>query len=165
MNDFTDLEAELKQLRPVAPSAEMMGRVAASLDQRRAATATGGVLPRRSRVNWLSLGLGFAAATAVFVLLARPKIDQRSQSQPRIAIAPQATAPAVARSFVPDGLTSVVYARSDEGLIFPGSAAAPVRRVRSRSRETLQWKNPDTGASLRVSYPAEEVELIPVPGQ
>jgi hypothetical protein len=37
--------------------------------------------------------------------------------------------------------------------------------VRSRTRETLRWRNPNTGASLRVSYPAEEVSLIPVSGQ
>ena len=30
------------------------------------------------------------------------------------------------------------------------------------TRETLQWKNPATGASLQVSYPSEHVELIPV---
>jgi hypothetical protein len=29
----------------------------------------------------------------------------------------------------------------------------------------LQWNNPQTGASLRVSYPSEEVTLIPVSGQ
>jgi hypothetical protein len=29
----------------------------------------------------------------------------------------------------------------------------------------VQWKNPQTGASLRVSYPKEEVTLIPISGQ
>jgi len=40
-----------------------------------------------------------------------------------------------------------------------------MRRVRSRKRETVQWKNPQTGATLRVSYPQEEVTLIPAVGQ
>ncbi|HEY0370188.1 MAG TPA: hypothetical protein VGC85_11370 [Chthoniobacterales bacterium] len=65
----------------------------------------------------------------------------------------------------PDGMTRVVYNRRNEGLVFPADSDRPVRRVRSRSHETLQWKNPETGASLRVSYPTEEVELIPVRGQ
>jgi len=68
-------------------------------------------------------------------------------------------------SFVPSALTQVVYERRDEGLHFTEGADEPVRRVRSRKRETMQWNNPQTGASLRVSYPAEEVTLIPVVGQ
>jgi hypothetical protein len=40
-----------------------------------------------------------------------------------------------------------------------------MRRVRYQTHETLQWRNAATGASLRVSYPSEQVELIPVPGQ
>jgi hypothetical protein len=59
----------------------------------------------------------------------------------------------------------VVYNTQDEGLIFPSGSSEPVRRVRSRSRETWQWRNPDTGASLSVSYPSEEVQLIRVAGQ
>jgi hypothetical protein len=37
--------------------------------------------------------------------------------------------------------------------------------MRYHTRETLRWQNPQTGASLRVSYPSEEVVLLPVSGQ
>jgi hypothetical protein len=40
-----------------------------------------------------------------------------------------------------------------------------VRRLRSKKRETMQWNNPTTGASLRVSYPTEEVTLVPASGE
>lgn len=171
MNDFSELEAELKQLRPVAPSTELVSRIETALAQAPAGTATGGVLPRpKVRVNWFALGFGIAAAAA-FVLLARVDGDKRPQaSQPLVASAP-APAPAArqpqpAAGLVPDGVTRVVYNRRDEGLVFPEEAAnQPVRRVRSRTRETLQWRDESTGASLRVSYPAEEVEFIPVSGQ
>jgi hypothetical protein len=53
----------------------------------------------------------------------------------------------------------------DEGLHFPAGSDQPMRRLRSQKRETFQWRNPATCASLRVSYPSEEVELIPVSGQ
>ena len=66
---------------------------------------------------------------------------------------------------MPAGLTQVVYNTRDEGLHFPEGADQPVRRVRSQKRETLQWRNPGTGTSVRVSYPSEEVTLIPVSGQ
>ena len=166
MNDFSELEAELKQLRPVAPSAELMTRVEHSLATAQTRTPAGGILPppARTRVNWFALGFGLAAAAAVF-LLVRTNVDRLPQKQSTVAATTPVVAPsssAANRSMVPDGLTRVVYNRSDEGLVFPSNADAPVRRVRSRSRETLQWKNPGTGASLRVSYPTEEVEFIPV---
>ena len=60
-------------------------------------------------------------------------------------------------------LTRVVYQRRDDGLIFsPNQSEQPLRRVRYDTRETMRWRNPQTGASLRVSYPAEQVVLTPV---
>jgi hypothetical protein len=67
--------------------------------------------------------------------------------------------------FIPSAASQVVYHSRDEGLLFPAESGQPMRRVRSRVRETLQWQNPATGASLRVSYPSEQIELIPVSGQ
>ena len=62
-------------------------------------------------------------------------------------------------------MTQVLYDTKDEGLHFADGQDEPMRRLRSRKRETVQWKNPQTGASLRVSYPKEEVTLIPISGQ
>jgi hypothetical protein len=59
----------------------------------------------------------------------------------------------------------VVYHTRNEGLFFPAHSDAPVRKVRSMTHETLQWRNPATGASLRISYPTERLDLIPVSGQ
>ena len=67
-------------------------------------------------------------------------------------------------TFLPTGSTQVVYHRRDEGLLFAANEQ-PVRRFRSVTRETLQWRNPATGASLQVSYPSEQVELIPISAQ
>jgi hypothetical protein len=168
MNDFSELEAELKQLRPAAPSPELMKRVERSFQE--PVTATAGVLPRqKASVNWFALGFGVAAAAA-FLMLAWVNTKQPNGSQPKVANAtstnlPPAVAVATRPTYVPDGITRVVYNRQNEGLVFPVSMDQPVRRVRSRSHETLQWRNPETGASLRVSYPTEEIELIPVRGQ
>ena len=65
----------------------------------------------------------------------------------------------------PAGATQVVYNTRDEGLQFADGSQQPLRRLRYQTRETWQWRNPSTGASLRVSYPSEEVVLIPVSGQ
>jgi len=63
------------------------------------------------------------------------------------------------------GLTQVVYSKRDEGLVFSPNAEAPSRRVRTAKRETLRWRDRRSGAQLAVSYPTEEVTLIPVSGQ
>lgn len=168
MNEFSDLEAELKQLRPAAPSAELMTRVERALAEAPAtSTPTAGVLPRpKVRLNWFALGAGLAAA-ATFLILARMPVDETPVKQQTFAALTPAPAKPAAQpaGLVPEGVTRVVYNTRDEGLLFPTAADEPVRRVRSRTRETLKWRDPGTGASLRVTYPTEEVELIPVSGQ
>ena len=170
MNDFTELENELKKLRPQSPSPDLALRIEQGLvEVAGRGTATAAVLPKRRnfRLNWFGLGLGLAAA-AGFLLLARVSVDRKPAKSTGIAMVspvPGVTANAVRDILVPAGKTQVVYNRRDEGLHFEEGADEPVRRVRSRKRETLQWDNPQTGASLRVSYPSEEVTLIPVSGQ
>ena len=122
--------------------------------------------PARFKVSWLSLGIGLAAA-AVFLIFARVSVDRPAKRTP---IAQNRPAPATRSTiaspgFIPAGATQVVYNTRDEGLHFPTGYNEPMRRVRYQKRETLQWRNPNTGASLRVSYPSEEVVLIPVSGQ
>ena len=169
-DDFSDLEAELKQLRPRSISAELATRIDTALAHEAHVTRTAGVLPprRKFRANWFVLGGGLAAAAAV-VLLARVNTEDtpRNQQQAvvRSTVAPAAALAETPREFVPDGLTRVVYRTRNEGLVFPQTADQPVRRIHSRTRETLHWREPATGASLRVSYPIEEVEFIPISGQ
>ena len=171
MSDFSELEAELKKLRPRLASPGLVARIEISLAEEAAGrgTATAGVLPKqqkRFRMNWIGLGLGLAAA-ATFLLLARVNVDRPSKSPGLALLTPAPVAPAakVDEGFVPAALTQVVYDRKDEGLHYAEGQDEPMRRVRSRKRETVQWNNPQTGATLRVSYPKEEVTLIPVVGQ
>ena len=124
--------------------------------------------------NWWSLGFGLAAA-AVLILFAAVTMERRHEHQQTVAQSSPApeTRPAplgTERSispgrFVPAGGTNLVYNARDEGLHFADGSERPVRRVRYRTQQTWRWRNPETGASLRVSYPSEEVVLIPVSGQ
>ena len=165
MNDFGQLESELKKLRPVQPSPELMSRIESAL-------ADGGtwaskvIRPERFRVNWLGLGLGLAAA-ATFLILAR--VDFRPTDKTRQTIASATPSLQQKAAALPNyqatGLTQVVYSRRDEGLVFPPGAEGPSRRVRTAKRETLQWRDRESGAQLAVSYPTEEVTLVPVSGQ
>ena len=168
MNDFSELESELRKLRPVPPSPELFSRVEGALDvAEKNKSADNVVRPARFRVNWVSLGLGLAAA-AVLLIVARVEINRPSKKIPAVASltpAPRAKPGAINNQLVPAGFTQVVYNTRDEGLHFADGSDQPMRRVRYQTHETLQWRNPATGASLRVSYPSEQVELIPVSGQ
>jgi hypothetical protein len=170
MNDFSELEAELKKLRPRPASLDLVARIEIGLAQEAAGrgTATAGVLPKQRsfRPNWIALGLGLAAA-ATFLVLARMNVDRPSKATGLALLTPAPITPAakVDDALVPSAMTQVVYDTKDEGLHFAEGADQPVRRLRSKKRETMQWNNPKTGASLRVSYPTEEVTLLPITGQ
>lgn len=164
MNDFSEIENDLRKLRPRSPSSQLIERVEAGIG---AADAERKIIrPDRFRINWFAVGLGLAAA-AVLLIFARLQLEQTTRPA---AVARQTPAPAAGSSaapaqFLPAAATEVVYNTRDEGLLFPGSSTEPVRRIRSHRRETFRWRNPATGASLQVSYPTEQVELRPVAGQ
>ena len=177
MTDFSELEKELRNLRPARPSPVLFERVGEALEDSRA-----GAMDRTSRWwrfkeathNWWSLGLGLAAA-AVLILFAAVTMERRNEHQqtgaqsspaPETRLAPLGTQPSTSPSrFVPAGGTNVVYNARDEGLHFADGSERPVRRLRYHTQQTWRWRNPETGASLRVSYPSEEIVLIPVSGQ
>jgi hypothetical protein len=165
MNDFSELESELKKLRPVRPSAQLMSRVARALAESGEGTAKV-IRPQHFRVNWLGLGLGLTAAAA-FLVLARVDFRPTDKTKQTIASAtpPLQQKAAALPNYQTTGLTQVVYSKRDEGLIFPPGAEGPSRQVRTAKRETLQWRDRQSGAQLAVSYPTEEVTLIPVSSQ
>ena len=169
MNDFSELENELKKLRPLSATPELFSRVEQELTNVTSDDTLSGkvIRPERFRINWLSFGIALGAA-AVLLIFARLDLNRSVKNVPVVASvtpAPRVANAMPANQFIPADASQVVYQSRDEGLIFPGESAQPVRRVRSRMRETSQWRNPATGASLRVSYPSEQVELIPVSGQ
>ena len=165
MNDFSELENQLRKLRPARPSADLISRIDRAFNEDAGSTSTAGVLPRERQFhfNWLSLGLGLAAATAL-MLFAFVRLQQPAPKTPTVASS--SPAPAILNDqLVPAGLTQVLYHTRNEGLHFAGNSSQPMRRMRSQTRDTLQWRNPKTGATLRISYPREEVSLLPVSGQ
>jgi hypothetical protein len=176
MNNFSELEGELKKLRPVQPSAELISRIESALAD--AGQSADNIIRPESRpggsdfrISWLGLGLGLAAA-ATFLVLARVDLrpGDKTKAQPAGNTLASATPTLEQRAaalpnYQAAGLTQVVYRRYDEGLVFPRGATQPARRVWTTKRETLRWRDRESGAQLSVSYPAEEVTLTPVSGQ
>jgi hypothetical protein len=176
MSDLSQIEKELRKLRPARPSPILFERVEEAMIAC-TAVASPARRPRKPsglHYNWLSLGFGLAAA-AVLVLFAAVKMERQQESGKEIAqtsrepqaalLLNRAQKSTLTDKFVPAGATRLVYNTRDEGLQFASSSGQPLRRMRYHTRETWQWRNPTTGASLRVSYPSEEVVLIPVSGQ
>jgi hypothetical protein len=177
MNDFSELEKELRKLRPAQPSPVLFERVGEALKDRTSASADATSSWWRFKEAthpWWSLGFGLAAA-AVLILFAAVTMERRHEHEQTVAQSSPApetrsASPGTQRSippsrFVPAGGTNLVYNTRDEGLHFANGSERPVRRVRYSTQQTWRWRNPETGASLRVSYPSEEVVLIPVSGQ
>jgi hypothetical protein len=186
MSDFSELENELKKLRPAQPSPVLFARVEEAMTDSESAKI---IRPDRFRINYTALGFGLAAA-AVLLLFAKISTDRartgddiaqispKRESRPALLATPELReggpaprgvdrieGPRSSGEFTPAGATQLVYNTRDEGLQFTDGSEQPLRRLRYQTRETWQWRNPATGASLRVSYPSEEVVLIPVSGQ
>ena len=186
MNDFSELEKDLKALRPAQPSPVLFERIEGAMAENSKAR----VSDATPIANWFwrftetpyRFGIGLAAAAAAVVLLiARINTDQTRNENTEIAqVSPPSQTGQVRPSFsgrsgidgsmssnkfVSSDATQVVYNTRDEGLQFGDGSQQPLRRLRYQTQQTWQWRNPSTGASLRVSYPSEEVVLIPVSGQ
>ena len=177
MNDLSELEKELRKLRPAPPSPVLFERVGEALKNCRPSVSDAKWKRWRftqTSYNWWSLGFGLAAA-AVLILFAVVTMERWHEGQQPVAQSspapetqpvPLGTERSISPSkFVPAGGSNVVYNARDEGLHFADGSERPVRRVRYNTRQTWRWRNPETGASLRVSYPSEEIVLIPVSGQ
>ncbi|PYI47765.1 MAG: hypothetical protein DMF10_05850 [Verrucomicrobia bacterium] len=83
MNDFSELENELKKLRPAQPSPILFERVEEAMGVWRAG-ASPARQPKRSPYNWLSLGLGLAAAAVLF-LFATINMERTQERREKIA--------------------------------------------------------------------------------
>ncbi len=165
MNDFSDIENELKKLRPAQPSHGFLARIEQAMAHQ-GISEEKIIRPNRFRLNWIALGVAVAAA-ALFIVLAQVNTQRGEKQSERIAqnSAATETRSTSADQFIPAGATQVVYNTRDEGLHFTGGSEGPMRRLRYQTHQTWQWRNRATGASLRVSYPSEEIVLIPISGQ
>ena len=169
-DELSQLEAELKRLRPAAPTRDFLARIERELA---APIAPPAAAPgrRAAPLWWLWAGaLPAAAALAVMITLA---VRNRTQSTAltaaarptaSIAVAPIPSTPeptALEAAFKPVSAENILYAAQDEGLVTLDDGT-PARRERLNYVDTITWKNPRTNASVRWTIPREEVRVIPV---
>jgi hypothetical protein len=162
----SDLENELRSLRPARPSAVLEEKIAAQLHaspplvlapdharQNRAA----GVLAAPHPNLWFGLlrRLGWAAAgaaAAVLVLTARGPSTQPEKSTPPASVALRED---------PDASSEEFIDASDEGVVLAADAT-PQRQMRLTYLERHTWTNPATGAVIEFEIPREDTVWMPL---
>src|SRR6266446_648485 len=88
MNDFSELEKELRKLRAAQPSPFLSERVGEALENSRPSAAADATSSwwrfKEATHNWWSLGFGLAAA-AVLILFAAVTMERRHEHEQAIA--------------------------------------------------------------------------------
>lgn len=155
-DDLLKLEAELKSLRPAAPTRDFLARLEREIS---APAQLPEPIHRPSRAWWIAAAaLPIAAAIALtFVVTAR-----RNQAPAGVPVEIAAIQPPAAPvNFKPVAAENLLVAARDEGLVTLDDGT-PARRERFNYVDTFTWKNPRTNASVRWSVPREEVRVVPV---
>lgn len=162
-DDFSQLEAELKALRPAVPSARVNARIEAELTTTAAVTERARVVRHTSRVWWLwAAALPAAAAVALLAVVWARRAPMGAMGSRGAGTSLAAAQLAAATElFKPVAAENVLYAVSDEGLVTLDDGTA-ARRERLQYVDTITWKNPRTNASVRWTMPREEVRVVPV---
>ena len=144
-NELHELEAELKRLRPIAPSEIVTARIGAGLTAR-----------RRNFWGWAALPL--AAALVGAVLLKNRSVE------PATKPAANTLPTKIAATFKPVSAENVLYEHRDNGLVTLADGTT-ARRYRNSYVDTITWKDTRTQASLRWSVPRTEDRVVPVTSQ
>jgi hypothetical protein len=154
-DDLLKLEAELKALRPAAPTRDFLARLERELTPPVPLAASA---QRTSRAWWLAAAaLPIAAAMALLLVVS----SRREQPAAVASNAIAGTRQPAPESFKPVAAENILVAARDEGLITLDDGT-PARRERFNYVDTITWKNPRTNASVRWSVPREEVRVVPV---
>jgi len=164
LDDFTDLEAELKRLRP----RQIPSRLFEGIEQelQRPSSSRPAYTSATTWRSWKWAIWPVAAAmvgVGAFVVFkqANPSLRQSASAQAAVPPTSALLSPAVpADVYKPVRADNLLAAQEEERVTLPDGTLA--RRLRAQYVDTITWRNPRTNASLRWSVPREEVRIIPV---
>lgn len=152
--EFDQLEAELRRLKPVAPSQRLRSAITCDL-----APARSRNLFFRAR-TWIALPVAAAVVgSLLYFTAATPPNTQTSAST--AAARPKVAAQSSTPQFKPVAARNILVSATDEGLVSLADGT-PARRIRQSYVDTITWQNASTKASLTWTVPREEVKVVPV---
>ena len=156
MNE-SDLENELRALRPAAPSAALERRVANEFGAL-SESATSRPEPAResllSRILRPLLWASAGAAAAVAVMAAK--------APPPGGAAPKPVAALSSGDAFPPPETTRELLAAEQGEVRYEAGRGPVREVRASYLEHHAWTDPRTGGRVEIAVPREDVFLQPI---
>ena len=156
--DPTELERELKALRPAAASPDLEGRIRSSLAEDGASPAR---YPLRPWVLVLSAAAAVLAVAGVWVCLPRRGNVAPAGGATLAQRAPQEVAAPAPVVPGPVYQGTVLVGQRDEGVVAMGTNGV-ARKVRCRYVDNVQWQHRGRGVVLTAGVPREEVMLVPV---
>ncbi|HEU5080975.1 MAG TPA: hypothetical protein VFT72_17315 [Opitutaceae bacterium] len=161
-DELLKLEAELKQLRPSAPSSWLREEIARELTPTKSRAAAFFLVPLAAAA---ALILAFnlnrepaAKATRPTTLVSAASPNSASSTASSSSASHHAK---TAKPFQPVAAENVLVASSDEGLVTLADGT-PARQLRQTYVDTITWKDSRTNASLKWSMPREEVRVVPI---
>jgi len=163
-DELQQLEAELKRLRPAAPSAALRVRLESDLAPASPVRAQRDEERGVMRRSWLWVGaLPVAAALIVLVvILTRRGSAVLPVTALTTAVSSRWESTAAPKEvFKPVAAENVLCAVSDDGLVTLDDGTA-ARRERLSYVDTITWRDPHTNASVRWTVPREEIRIVPV---
>lgn len=162
------LADELRRIRPGEPPLRLGEAIGRELAPPGAAAPARPALPRSVKISlWTSWSLTALAACLAFAFgLRQPAAAGRLTSAPTGAPGGESppTVPAVSADpapLQPVSSRGYLFSARDEGLVMLEDGL-PARQVRYQFIDTLQLRRPGDHASVSVSYPREEIRLVPV---
>jgi hypothetical protein len=152
--EFEQLEAELRRLRPITPDPRLRGAIAREL-----APVPSTNVFRRAR-TWIALPIAAAIVGSLlyFTAFTPPNSDAPASS---VTASTTVAAPTSAPQFKPVAARNILVSATDEGLVSLADGT-PARRIRQSYVDTITWKNASTKASFTWTVPREEVKVVPV---
>ena len=171
MND-SEFETHLRSLlRPVAPSADLRGRIGEDLEEiSQKLPAYSGRIERPAKSGFFHVlmrdfGWACAGAAAVLAVLALLPAKQTpsnpvSSNSSQLANTPVATVPTTNTFEHNETTNELVSTQGSDQVIETDDG--PAREVRYTYLERHEWSNPHTGARVYLEVPREDIYLLPV---
>ncbi len=162
MNDFDHdaFEQELRKARPAPASERLREAIASALDAPPPPPPS--VPTKLIHISlWTSWGVAVAAAAVAMAVVLREDHPRRSplpRTAPHAAATPE---DAGALRVVPAGSAGYLYRARDEGVVMLENGA-PARRVRYEFLDTFELLAPGGGGRVNVTYPREEIRVVPI---
>jgi hypothetical protein len=147
-------EAELRALRPRAPSEALVSSITDALRSHPGAEAR---REARPRLVSFALALSWGAVATLTIALLWPAPPPHTETGPY-----PSHSPAVEPGFLTVGSSKTLLGTHDEGIVYL-EGGLPARRFRFEYVDTINLlSTDDSRATINVSYPREEIRFVPV---